>query len=105
MGVLTESQFRGWLEYYDLEPWGEQRADWRQLAYQARWAAMFFGGGNHEPPGGVWPYFHAEVSIDELARSAEATEAMLEPLPGGGYRWKASNGSDDSRQAECDRGG
>lgn len=96
MRVLTERQFTGWQDYYEAEPWGEERADWRQLANQMIWSKII-GGGDAEAPSPVWPYFAAGIDPAELLSAIEATDANLEPKPGGGYQWKVQRG-DDNRQ-------
>ncbi len=96
MPELTEKQFQGWQKYYDAEPWGEERADWRQFANQLTWKKII-GGGDAKTPNAMWPYFDEEVDPGELLQAIENTDAQLEPKPGGGYQWKVTRG-DDNRQ-------
>lgn len=82
-----------WTQYYDREPWGEERADWRQVANQMTWGRIL-GGGGTKLPNPMWPYFEPDVDPQALLKSIEATDANLEPKPGGGYKWKVQRGDE-----------
>lgn len=108
--LLTEKQFRDWEAYYDHNPWGEDRADWRLLMSECRWSAMFGGNdGKRIIPKPNWPYFDDLVEAMDPARIEQGTrsfEDAIEPDGKGGYRWKPGRGpqevntnvSDDHRQ-------
>jgi len=61
--VLTWDEFTDWLAYYQVEPWGDERADLRQavaIAYQnIAWLP-----DDAELPEIVWPYFPDAEEID-----------------------------------------
>jgi hypothetical protein len=95
---MPERWFKGWQEYYQAEPWGEERADLRQLANQITWSAMLVGT-EKKLPNPFHPYFEDDTNPEELLRAIEATDARLEPKPGGGYQWKVNSG-DDNRQTQ-----
>lgn len=96
--TMPERWFLGWQRYYDAEPWGEERADWRELANRTIWAAMIGGKGEKKLPNALWPYFEDDIDPAELLAAGMANDANLEPKPGGGYQWKVTSG-DDNRQA------
>jgi hypothetical protein len=69
------------------EPWGDRRQDYRQEASILRWQNML-NGGSEKPPALMWPYFEKEVDPEEMLQRGQAFDDALEPMPGGGYRYK-----------------
>lgn len=62
-----------WEAWYDLEPWGEWRADLRQSVAIAYQLAPYLPAGR-ELPAVVWPYYETEEELD-LAKLQEQLEA------------------------------
>lgn len=68
--LLDLDQWRDWIAYYDIEPWGETRADQRQMALLG-W--LFSPFGNSPPPQAEYPYFEHEA-FDAEAASQQLAE-------------------------------
>lgn len=56
-------EFRDWQAYYDLEPWGEERADFRQ-AVAVAYANIGWLPDDAKLPDLLWPYFPEAEQID-----------------------------------------
>lgn len=95
MPRLTERQFRQWEAYYEEEPWGEERADWRLLMSEKRWGAMLGGNEGRQIPKATWPYFEdgpSTLNPQEIAEGTANFADAIEPKEGGGYQWKPGRG-------------
>lgn len=58
LGLLSWQQVEDWRQYYEQEPWGEDRADLR-----AENQRLIQGGATYPtgaPPNAIWPYYEAE---------------------------------------------
>lgn len=58
-GPLSWSQFMDWRARYELQPWGEERADARGAAHTTLGMAPF-SKSTRNLPTPMWPYFEAE---------------------------------------------
>lgn len=72
---LTYEEFRDWCEYYELNPWGETRADLRQRvlidAIGSQWA---------KDPEPLWPFYPYRQEAPDPAFQAAASDAVAEYL-------------------------
>lgn len=60
-----------WCAWYELEPWGESRADLRQSVGIAYHLAPYLAAGA-ELPAVTWPYFEEAEQLDVAAMQAAA---------------------------------
>lgn len=72
-GILTTRQFAEWRAYYAVEPWGDTRADLRELAGLAMGAGV----------DGVtldWPYWTAPMTADEYRAESQAIQDTIDRI-------------------------
>jgi hypothetical protein len=62
-----------WRAWYEIEPWGEYRADLRQAAAVSYQLSPYLPS-NTELPGLVWPYWDESDHVDVEAIKAAAAE-------------------------------
>ena len=53
---IDATQWHGWIEFWNVEPWGDLRADQRAAA-QALWNTAPYAGANSKLPDLTFPYF------------------------------------------------
>ncbi len=51
-------EFHEWVAYYQIEPWGEERADWRSAMVAFTMASLWAGKGRRPKFGDFLPTFH-----------------------------------------------
>lgn len=83
--LLTVRQFAQWKSYYDAEPWGERRADYRELAS----LAMAAGVPNVELD---WPYWDDPITAEQYQAEVEAIQATIDQV-----EQRKRNRTDDDR--------
>lgn len=66
---LTAAELLSWWTYYQNEPWGEERADLREMAV----IGMTHGSDEFRLP---WPYAEPEPDADELLDEFERLKDM-----------------------------
>jgi hypothetical protein len=54
--LLSPAEFLEWFARYEMQPWGEHRADLRQIVLLSYLLAPFQGEHSAELPELVWPY-------------------------------------------------
>jgi hypothetical protein len=76
---LTWDEWIDWQAWYQLQPWGEERADLRASVGIAYALAPYMPPGA-ELPALQWPYYEgeAEIDIESLAAAAEAERLRWE---------------------------
>ena len=76
MELLDWDQLLDWQEFYDVDPWGDERADLRSTALAVTVLSGFAGGNRMPEP--TYPYFHADESgAVDLIGTADALEKHL----------------------------
>lgn len=67
---MTVKQLRGWMAYYEIEPWGEDRADLRAGIVAATVANAYRARGPALKPGDFMPVFdkpRQQTQAEQLA--------------------------------------
>lgn len=78
LDTLTWEQFSEWIAYYELEPWGEGRADERNEVFSRRLVARIFGQSEGETlPNAMYPYVEKPMTREEEAEMRKRTEEAL----------------------------
>lgn len=92
--LLSLEDLVDWQARYELQPWGEVRADLRNVVLMSYVLAPFQSATAPDPPNVVWPYHDAE---DAAALDLDATaDALTDHL----QRCYAAHGSQDDRLIE-----
>jgi hypothetical protein len=81
LAEMPASLFVWWLRFYELEPWGDQRADQRAAA-QAMWNTAPYAASDTELPSLQFPYFENETDLtDRIAEIEKAKQQWLSQSP------------------------
>lgn len=80
---LSSVQYREWVQYFELEPWGELRADQRHAA-GVLWSISPYLKEHTELPELHYPYFADIETEDEFVARAKRLSAAAKELSGGG---------------------
>jgi hypothetical protein len=99
--VLSPEEFLQWFARYEMQPWGERRADLRQLVLLSYLLAPFQGDAAPDMPELVWPYGLADGPEVDM----EATGAALAEHFERCYSDLIADGPQDNRIAEHPGGG
>lgn len=86
--------FDEWMEYYALEPFGEQRADWRQ-AWTSLLIDLYFGGNkNAKLSNYMWESGTGGGKKKKVKSPEELTQFFQAITIGAGGRFINPNGND-----------
>ena len=89
---IDAEEWRGWLDYWNVEPWGELRADQRAAA-QALWNTAPYAGEGASLPDLTFPYFKDEG--EEVAKRIAAIEKLKKDILNGRQHCKTSDPPND----------
>lgn len=70
---LTAEQFRGWERFYDQDPWGGEREDWRAMAIEIT---------QNDPDTEVtltYPYVSTDDELEARQEALETRRKQLDP--------------------------